>query len=184
MVKITMFNGSPRVNGCSSRLLEQVKLGAESKGAVVSTFQLNAPGIRGCQGCLYCRKHDGCATKDVFWPVYKEIKEADAVVLAAPIYCGQISGQAKIWLDRMFPMLGEGMIPRYPGKKFVTIYSQGKKDETRYMKEIEGVNDILRYCGWDMTASILSSGSNAEAFSHTEDILGAAYEAGERLALV
>jgi multimeric flavodoxin WrbA len=38
--------------------------------------------------------------------MYEAINEADAIVFGSPIYYYQITGQARVWLDRTFPMLG------------------------------------------------------------------------------
>lgn len=61
MSKVVIFKGSPRKKGYATKLLDQVAKGAKSKGAEVIEFDLNDTGIRGCQGCFYCRTHDGCA---------------------------------------------------------------------------------------------------------------------------
>ncbi len=50
MSKIVVFKGSPNKNGYTTKLLQQVVKGAKSKGAEVIEFDLNNPGIRGCQG--------------------------------------------------------------------------------------------------------------------------------------
>lgn len=125
MSKVLIFNGSPRKNGYTTKLLEQVAEGAKSKGAEIIEFDLNDSGIRGCQGCFYCRKHDGCAIKDYLQPMYKAITEADAIVFGSPNYGYQVTGQAKIWFDRTFPMVGEKFMPRHPGKKVISIFVQG-----------------------------------------------------------
>lgn len=64
MSKVVIFKCSPRKNGYTTKLLDQVAKGAKSKGAEVIEFDLNDAGIRGCQGCFYCRTHDGCAIND------------------------------------------------------------------------------------------------------------------------
>lgn len=86
MSKVVIFNGSPRKNGYTSKLLEQVEKGAKSRGAEVIKNDLNDSGIRGCQGCFYCRTHDGCSINDYLQPMYKAIIEGDAIVFGSPIY--------------------------------------------------------------------------------------------------
>jgi len=158
MSKVVIFKGSPRKNGYTTKLLEQVANGAKSKGAEVIEFDLNDPGIRGCQGCFYCRTHDGCAINDYLQPMYKAIAEADAIVFGSPIYYYQITGQTKIWLDRTFPML-EGLghaffTPRHPGKKLITIFAQGSSDPKMGAEGIKFVNDIFEGYGWKLEDSI------------------------------
>ena len=182
MSKVVIFNGSPRKNGYTAKLLEQVMKGAESKGAKISIFDLNDSGIKGCQGCFYCRANDGCATKDYLQPMYKEIDEADAIVFGTPIYCGQISGQSKNWLDRTFPMVGGvNFEPRHPGKKLVTVFTHGNPNRDLFKTSIENMNNILQSYGWELIDSILCSGSIDPNFVIPKYLLEQAYQDGANL---
>lgn len=160
MSKIVIFKGSPRKNGYTAKLLEQVAKGAKSKGSEVMEFDLNDPGIRGCQGCFYCRTHDGCAVNDYLQPMYEAIKEADAIVFGSPIYYYQITGQAKVWFDRTFPMLGDNFTPRHPGKKLITIFAQGNPDPKIGAEGVKSANDMLEQLGWKLEDSIHYCGTN------------------------
>jgi multimeric flavodoxin WrbA len=165
MSKVIIFKGSPRKNGYTAKLLEQVSKGAKSKGAEVIEFDLNDPGIRGCQGCGYCRTHYGCSVSDYLQPMYEAIKEADAIVFGSPIYYYQITGQAKVWFDRTFPMLGENFAPRHPGKKLITIFAQGSPDPKIGTEGIKFANDMLGALGWKLEDSIHYCGT-----SHNPDL--------------
>jgi multimeric flavodoxin WrbA len=92
------------------------------RGAQIKVFNLDDEGIKGCQGCLYCRKNVGCARKDALQPMYDEIKNSDGVIFGSPIYFAQITGQAKQWLDRMLPMIDGKFKPRFPAKKNFGLY--------------------------------------------------------------
>lgn len=191
MSKVVIFNASPRKNGYTAKLLEQVGKGAKSKGAEVIEFDLNDSGIRGCQGCYYCRTHDGCAIKDYLQPMYEAINEADAIVFGSPIYYYQITGQAKVWLDRTFPMVGDNFAPRHSGKKSITIFAQGSPNPEMGADGIKAVNNIFAAYGWKLEDSIHCCGttnfhsekferydSNLEKF---EELSLRAFKAGEKL---
>ena len=165
MSKVVIFNGSPRKNGYTGKLLEQVAKGAKSKGAEVIEFDLNNPKIRGCQGCFYCRTHDGCAVNDYLQPMYEAIKEADAIVFGSPIYYYKITGQAKVWFDRTFPMLGNDYKPKYPGKKLITIFAQGNPDPKIGAEGVKYANNMLEELGWKLEDSIHYCGT-----SHNSDL--------------
>lgn len=182
MSKIVIFKGSPRKNGYTAKLLEQVAKGAKSKGAEVIEFDLNNPGIRGCQGCFYCRTHDGCAIKDYLQPMYEAIKEADAIVFGSPIYYYQITGQAKVWFDRTFPMFGEHFVPRHPGKKLITIFTQGHPDSKIGAEGIKFANDMLESLGWILEDSIHYCGTSGEPdLSVFDELSLRAFKDGENL---
>lgn len=181
MSRIVVFQGSARKNSISTKLLDKVSEGARSEGAEMVTFDLNDPGIRGCQGCFFCRGHEGCATKDALQPMYEEIKEADGIAVSFPMYFGGISGQCKSWLDRMYPMLGPDMKPRYPGKKVVTVFAQGNPDPAFLKGTIDQTNQFFRIFGWELVNTLLAAGTQVPGYQLSDDLAAAAYEAGKKL---
>ena len=184
MSKVVIFKGSPRKNGDTSKLLEQVAKGAKSKGAEVIEFDLNDSGIRGCQGCGYCRTHDGCAVNDYLQPMYEAIKEADAIVFGSPIYYYQITGQAKVWLDRTFPMIehdGHTITPRHPGKKVITIFAQGNSDPKIGADGIKYITNIFQAYGWKLEDSIQFCGTNNPHSQKFDELSLRAFKDGENL---
>lgn len=181
MSKIIAFIGSPRKNGFSTQLLNQVIEGARTAGAEIVTYDLNDEKIKGCQGCFYCRTHEGCATQDALQPMYADIQEADGIVASFPLYFGGINGQTKSWLDRMYPMLDTAFAPRYPGKKIVTIYSQGNIDPNFMKSAIDGNNMFFNMFGWELVQSFLIYNTNDPEKKIEETIMQEAYEAGKKL---
>ncbi|MBE5795292.1 MAG: flavodoxin family protein [Clostridiales bacterium] len=181
MKKIIAFQGSPRENGFSNQLMNKLLEGAEAAGAEVVLYDLNRDGIKGCQGCFYCRQHDTCVQQDALSPMYQDIREACAVVAAFPLYFGQISGQGKIWLDRMYPMFNEDFSPRYPGKKAVTIFAQAKTDPAVMQDAIDGLNGLIRGYGWDLVTSYLIAGTVEPDYAIPEKQLEEAYQLGQQL---
>jgi len=130
-MKIICLNGSPRKNSNSAALAKRFTDTAERLGAKVETIVLNDLRYRGCQGCLSCKTtSDKCVLDDDLAKVLESLKEADAVVMAMPVYCSDVPGQFKCFLDRTFsymsPGYREGAPSRVPaGKKLVFIITQG-----------------------------------------------------------
>lgn len=182
MSRVLVFFGSPRRDGFSARLLRQVIAGAESAGAEVICYHLSDPGIGGCQGCFRCRKEYGCATHDGLHSMYEELKTASGIAAGFPIYFGQIGGQAKQWLDRLYPLYGDGFVPRLPGRKAVTVYAQANADRSAFAGAIENTDSFFRGIGWDVLDSILVSGNVLPGYTLPQDLLDRAFEAGRRLA--
>ena len=181
MSKIIVFFGSPRKEGNTAKLINQIIAGAKSVGTEIVTYDLNEEGVRGCQGCYYCRVHDGCAINDTLQPMYKEIKEADGIVAGFPIYFADIGAQSKTILDRLFPMLAGDFSPRNPGKKFVTVYSQGQPDGTLYTSAMDKNNAVLMGFGWGMVESLLCHGDLEPGYEIPQALLDKAFESGKQL---
>ncbi|MDR1875365.1 MAG: flavodoxin family protein [Synergistaceae bacterium] len=183
MKKIVVFAGSPRENGTTARMIDEALKGATSVGAEVRIYDLNSAEIRGCQGCFYCRSHEGCFTKDYLQPMYEDLKNADGIVFSSPIYFYDITGQAKMWVDRLFPVLAPNFEPRYPGKKVLALYSQGNENEKAFQEVLQKMASLFSGFGWTVTDSLLCFGTTDQgAAALTDDLLKRAFAAGAALA--
>lgn len=125
-MKILMINGSPRRKGLISQMLDTMQVVAENKGAMVETVNANDLVVKPCTGCMTCRTKNQCKmSEDDSQRVLCLLQEADAVVIGAPCYWGNIPGQLKLLFDRMvYGMMQD--TPRFPkplmkGKKAVFI---------------------------------------------------------------
>ena len=57
----------------------------------------------GCKGCVQlCAKPQVCLLEDEARPYYRKIKEADAVVIGAPVYSGSANALALSFIERFF----------------------------------------------------------------------------------
>ena len=102
-MKIVVLNGSPRKGGNTEIMTQAFTKGAEKKGHEVVNLPVGTMKIRGCMACEYCFSHNGeCAQKDDMTQVYAELKDADMVVFASPIYWFDITAQLKAVIDRLY----------------------------------------------------------------------------------
>ena len=129
-MKIVAVMGSPRLKGNSTRLAQAFLDAAQEMGAVTEVYRLNQMEFRGCQGCMGCKtKSEACILEDDLAPVLAAIKEADLVLLASPVYFGDISGQLKSFFDRTYSYVTPDFSSRVPpGKKAVMVLVQGNPD--------------------------------------------------------
>lgn len=142
-MQIIAFNGSPRKKGSTSTIIEAVLEGAGSAGAEVTHVRLQDINMKGCQACYACKENPGvCALKDDLTPYLHAVKDCGGIVFGCPIYMFRISGQMKIWVDRMYsyyvnkPEGGgyDSAVP--PGKTFAMVTSQGAPDPKQYQRSI------------------------------------------------
>lgn len=124
-MKIVVLNGSPRINGNTSFLVENFKKGAESVNHIVEVLQVGTMKINGCMACEYCyEKGNGeCVIKDDMQKVYNSVKDADMVVFASPVYYWSFSGQLQSTISRFYS-IGKPQ----KAKKYAMLLSSGSPD--------------------------------------------------------
>ncbi len=96
------FQGSPRKKGNTNYLLSVFMEEAETLGAQTRIIEVAKKNIVPCIGCGHCEKKGYCITKDddMTNEIYPLLREADVVVLAAPIYFYNVPAQLKAPIDR------------------------------------------------------------------------------------
>lgn len=145
-MKILVINGSPRRDGNTSRLMGLV-LGAAVSAcpdAQIRRYELNDLTFKGCQGCMGCKQETatGCVQIDGLTPALQAMLECDAWLVGTPIYMGNMSGQLKLCVDRIYGFTGPSRTNRIPpGKRAVVAVTQGMQDVAQY----KGTADILAY---------------------------------------
>jgi len=104
--RIVCLLGSPRPKGNSAAMATALCRGAAAAGAEVAVHPLNNLSYRGCQGCLCCKtKAEACVLEDDLSPVLAAVAACDALVLATPVYFGEVSAQLKAFIDRTYGFL-------------------------------------------------------------------------------
>lgn len=128
-MKITVIYGSARKNGSSAKVAREILGKVRSDGDKVTEYYLADQNIKPCRGCFACRKAEVCSVKnDDMVQIYQDVVSADFVIFSAPMYMGDVCGQFKLMLDRLYPMLDgpQGMYtPRHKGIKCCMVYAQG-----------------------------------------------------------
>lgn len=103
-MKIVGISGSPRAKGNTEILVQEALIAASELGAKTELIALSGKKIKPCNGCGTCRtdKSKGiCTIKDDDVPrIYEALKEADAIIVASPVYFLSITAQLKALFDR------------------------------------------------------------------------------------
>ena len=98
--KICVIKTSLRYSSNSDRLADAFIQGAKESGNSVEEISLKDKNIAFCKGCLACLKLGECVIKDDANSITEQIKQADVIVWATPIYYYEMSGQMKVMIDR------------------------------------------------------------------------------------
>jgi multimeric flavodoxin WrbA len=157
--------GSPRRGGNSDVLAGRFMDTAGSLGARTRTFVLNDLDYRGCQGCMACKTRlERCILEDDLGEVLEAVRACDVLVLATPVYFGEVTGQLKLAIDRFFSFL----VPGYarsahpsrlaPGKKLAFLIAQGHPKDKLFEDIFPRYKWFLRWMGFDETALVRALG--------------------------
>lgn len=99
-MRVLGIYGSPRREGNTDILLDECLKGARAAGAEVLTIRCCDLTIAGCVECGGCDETGQCVVQDDMQKVYPQLLEADAIVLASPMFFYGITSQAKALIDR------------------------------------------------------------------------------------
>lgn len=100
MSKVIILNGSPRKNGVDAGIASMIAEEFPGAGHSVDVVDVCDLNVKGCLGCMVCRKSGTCVQMDDMAGLIDRIRASDMLVLMSPIYFGAETGQTKIVLDR------------------------------------------------------------------------------------
>jgi len=183
--KIVVVLGSPRRNGNSATLAKQLVAGAEAIGAKVESFYLHGMKINACSACDWCRDDMGrdCNIDDDMKLLYPKLREADALVIAGPIYWFTVSAQTKLFMDRCYALGGpEGNA--LAGKQIGVVLTYADPDPfcSGAVNALRAFQDGFRYVGADIVGMVYGSASKAGEIADNEQVMQQAYDLGQKLA--
>jgi multimeric flavodoxin WrbA len=108
-MRVIAINGSPNKNGNTHHALTMVGAKLQENGVDFEIIHIGNKAIRGCIACGLCRKNqdEKCSiTTDVVNEVVQQMKNADGIILGAPVHYSGIPGTMKSFLDRSFYVAG------------------------------------------------------------------------------
>ena len=93
--------GSPRKNGNTEILTKHTLQAIAEEGLETELIRLAGLDIRPCNACMVCReKEEWCPIEDDLLPIYEKLKEAEAIILASPVYFGSATSLLKAFMER------------------------------------------------------------------------------------
>ena len=103
-MKVLILQGSPRANGNTAWMAEEYKKAAEAAGHDVTLVNVAKKKIAGCLACEYCHNkgNGACIQKDDMQELYPLMNDAEALILAGPIYYFTLSAQIQAPIQRMY----------------------------------------------------------------------------------
>lgn len=183
--KVTIIVGSPRKESNTHILVKEARKGLEESNVESEVFFLNDLSIKGCQSCGYCKANDttDCAVQDDMQRIHKAMETSDGILVASPVYFGDVTAQTKLWEDRLFPYYGPGH--NLPGhKKAAFIFTQNTPDGKMFQNNLDWFMGVVKMVGFEpngyLLASDLMKGVKPMATENPE-YMKKAYELGKSL---
>lgn len=172
-MKIIGINTSPREGSNSRIALSKALETAEAKGADVEIFDLNSMNIRTCQADSYCLNNGGvCSLDDDMQKIYSALEDSYGVILATPIFMGNVSSLAKVFIDRLYSVMNGADKYNVRSKKFSVIASQAAVDPPMYeyiKHNVDTTLDIIRGIGFQVEDFELLIGNDKEKVILSKD---------------
>ena len=91
--------GSPR-KATTHYVLAQALGYLEKRGYETVIYSVHGKNVNFCTHCNECHNGNGCIINDDVQSLYPLLREAEALVLATPVYYGGVSAQLKTLMDR------------------------------------------------------------------------------------
>jgi multimeric flavodoxin WrbA len=186
-VKVLGIAGSPRRGGNTDLLLAEFMRGAASKGAEVKTIVLNDLKISPCQHCDACLRAGICKIKDDMQMVYRELEEADRIVLASPIHFMGVTAQTKEIIDRCQALWARKYVLKVPPlgdkreRKGFFISVGGRRIPDLFEPTLVMIKTFFRIIDVDYAGELLFKGIDEKgAIAQHPDALHQAFEAGQK----
>ena len=89
--------------GREGNIDRMVKTILDKSGNETEFVKLADLSYSGCKGCVHlCARPQVCKLEDDLFPYYQKLKEADAVVVGAPVYFDSINSMALSFIERFF----------------------------------------------------------------------------------
>ena len=102
-MKVTAFNGSPRKDGNTFRLLGHACAALNAGGIETEIVQVGGNLIHGCKACRQCfeKKNFQCVVgSDIVNECIAKMRASDGIILASPTYFADVTPELKALIDR------------------------------------------------------------------------------------
>lgn len=128
--KVLIITTSLRTGSNSDILAQECEKGAKEAGHDVKLISLKGKEIKYCIGCLSCQKTGSCILKDDVSNILENVKDADVIIYATPLYYYGISGQMKTLLDRLNPLFSS----EYAFRDIYMIVTAAENEQSTFDK--------------------------------------------------
>jgi len=138
-MRILAVVGSTR-RGNTYAMVEAAAHALTARDCDVELFHLRDLNLLMCNGCLSCDENGECNIDDDMKKILPDVLQADGFILGTPARWSLLSGELKVFIDRLNPLAAPQSLK---GKKAI-IFSVGQT-EGEEAKSIQSAADSVKY---------------------------------------
>ncbi|MGD0079761.1 MAG: flavodoxin family protein [Methanoregula sp.] len=147
-MKILAIHGSPRtIRSMTRKLAGFVLAGAAEGGAETEMIDLCDYRVTPCTACEGCSFNGICVFDDDVLAIVERMKEADGIVFASPVYIDNVSGQMKVFFDRLADAIHYQMLSGKYGCSVATTHESGGNEVVSYMNHVQNYLGVISVGG-------------------------------------
>ena len=177
-MKVLGLIGSPRREGNSDLLVDQILKGSRAKGHTAEKIFLYDYTISLCVDCRSCKKGDYvCSINDEMQRIYPLMATADVIVFGTPLYWYVTTAKMKMLLDRMRPFVEN---KKLRGKRAVVVAPSAEGPEA-CDPMLEMFRLCFEYLEMEFVGKILVKAYEKGEIRENREEMGKAYEFGTSL---
>lgn len=142
-MKVLLFNGSPKENGCTFTALSEIAETLNNEGVATEIFHVGNDAIQSCIDCRHCREVGKCVFEnDVVSAALEKAREADGFVFGSPVYYAAASGQITSFMNRLF-FSSKGVFTHKPGAAVVCCRRAGSTAALEQLNKYFVISQML-----------------------------------------
>lgn len=184
MSNIVAVMGSPNSEGNTASAVDAVLNGAMGLSTnIIKYYNLSKlKFIHGCRHCHHCVYTGKCDLEDDISPVLEDLRKADTILFATPIYFGMPTAQFVVVLDRMYSFLSiDRKTSSLSGKNAIILVSCNEINDNN-LRMLETLVNAIEDFGMTVTDRLIYSDNNgSEMFNSNSKGITKAYEVGKKL---
>ncbi len=148
-MKVIAFNGSPRKDGNTAILINNVFNELLKEGIETELVQIGGKNIKGCRGCMKCfeSQDKSCVTSkdDILNECLQNMIEADGIIIGSPTYFSNVSSEIKALIDRagMVSIANGHLLKRKVGAAVVAVRRAGATNVFDAINKFFFINQVI-----------------------------------------
>jgi multimeric flavodoxin WrbA len=183
--QVMIVLGSPRERGNCAALAEQAAEGVRACGSGAEMIYLHGMTISPCSACDACqtKTETDCIMDDELTALLPRIRQADAILIASPVYWFTFTAQTKLFIDRAFYALNGPEGHSLKGKPIGLIMTYGDTDPfaSGAVNAMRAFQDICRFIDAPVAGLVYGSATDEGDIRRQPGVLKEAYQLGEKL---